>query len=245
MKYGLQLFSVRDVTEKDLEGALKAVAEMGYSFVEFAGFFGHSAEEVKGWLDKYGLTASGTHTGLSALTDDVLEETIAYHKAIGCKDIIIPYEGMATQAEVDAVVDRVNVLIPRLKAEGIALHYHNHAHELQPNQDGLVPEEELLQRTDILLEVDTYWAFAADKDPVAFLREHKDRIQVIHLKDGKGGDTCASLGQGIAPVAAVRQAAIELGLTMVVESEGLDPTGLEESKRCIDYLKAEDQKDGN
>ena len=102
MKYGLQLFSVRDVTEKDLEGALKAVAEMGYSFVEFAGFFGHSAEEVKGWLDKYGLTASGTHTGLSALTDDVLEETIAYHKAIGCKDIIIPYEGMATKAEVDA-----------------------------------------------------------------------------------------------------------------------------------------------
>ena len=177
MKYGLQLFSVRDVTEKDLEGALKAVAEMGYSFVEFAGFFGHSAEEVKGWLDKYGLTASGTHTGLSALTDDVLEETIAYHKAIGCKDIIIPYEGMATKAEVDAVVDRVNVLIPRLKAEGIALHYHNHAHELQPNQDGLVPEEELLQRTDILLEVDTYWAFAADKDPVAFLREHKDRIR--------------------------------------------------------------------
>ena len=77
------------------------------------------------------------------------------------------------------------------------------------------------------------------------MREHKDRIQVIHLKDGKGGDTCASLGQGIAPVAAVRQAAIELGLTMVVESEGLDPTGLEESKRCIDYLKAEDQKDGN
>ena len=46
-------------------------------------------------------------------------------------------------------------------------------------------------------------------------------------------------------MAAVRKAAIELGLTMVVESEGLDPTGLEESKRCIDYLKAEDQKDGN
>ena len=157
----------------------------------------------------------------------------------------VPSFEAATKAEVDAVVDRVNVLIPRLKAEGIALHYHNHAHELQPNQDGLVPEEELLQRTDILLEVDTYWAFAADKDPVEFLREHKDRIQVIHLKDGKGGDTCASLGQGIAPVAAVRQAAIELGLTMVVESEGLDPTGLEESKRCIDYLKAEDQKDGN
>ena len=67
MKYGLQLFSVRDVTEKDLEGALKAVAEMGYSFVEFAGFFGHSAEEVKGWLDKYGLTAPQVGKILSKL----------------------------------------------------------------------------------------------------------------------------------------------------------------------------------
>ena len=92
--------------------------------------------------------------------------------------------------------------------------------------------------------MDTYWVYAAEKDPVAFLREHKDRIQVIHLKDGKGGDSCASLGQGIAPVADVRKAAIELGFDMVVESEGLDPTGLEEVQRCMDFLKAEDQKDG-
>ena len=44
IEYGLQLFSVRDITDKDLEGALKAVAEMGYKYVEYAGFFGHSAE---------------------------------------------------------------------------------------------------------------------------------------------------------------------------------------------------------
>lgn len=244
MKYGLQLYSVRDITEKDLKGALQAVAEMGYSFVEFAGFFGHSAEEVKGWLDQYGLTASGTHTGMDALGDDVLEETIAYHKAIGCQDIIIPGTRLETREDVDAFVDRVGYLIPRLREEGIRLHYHNHDQEFRPNRDGLIPEEEMLARTDILLEVDTYWAFAAGKDPVAFLQEHKDRIQVIHLKDGKGGDSCASLGQGIAPVAAVRKAALDLGLAMVVESEGLEPTGLEEVKRCIDFLKDEDRKDG-
>ena len=97
MKYGLQLFSVRDITEKDMEGALKAVAEMGYASVEFAGFFDHPAEEIKGWLDQYGLTASGTHTGLWGLTDEVLEDVIAYHKAIGCKDIIIPFEPLKTK----------------------------------------------------------------------------------------------------------------------------------------------------
>ena len=173
-----------------------------------------------------------------------MEETIAYHKAIGCKNIIVPYEKFATKADIDAFVDRVKVIEPKLKEAGITLQYHNHDHEFKPNEDGLIAEEELLQRTDILLEVDTYWVYAAGKDPVEFLKEHKDRIQVIHLKDGKGGHTCASLGQGIAPVAEVRKAALELGLDMVVESEGLEPTGMEEVKRCIDFLKAEDEKDG-
>ena len=242
MNYGLQMYSVRDITDKDMEGALRSVAQMGYSFVEFAGFMGHPAEQIKTWLDQYGLKASGTHTGLSALTDDQLEETIAYHKAIDCRDIIVPYEKLESKADIDAFVERVSVLIPRLEKEGLRLHYHNHAHEFQKNQDGLIPEEELLNRTNILLEVDTYWAFSAGIDPVSFLKEHKDRIRVIHLKDGMGGDQGTSLGMGKAPVKEVRKTAIELGLDMVVESEGLDPTGLEEVERCISFLKEEDKK---
>lgn len=240
MKYGLQMYSLRDITEKDMEGALKEVAAMGYSFVEFAGFMGHSAHEIRDMLEKYGLRASGTHTGLAALTDELLVETIAYHKAIGCSDIIIPYEKFTTKAEIDAFVDRVAVLIPRLRAEGLNLHYHNHDIEFLPNEDGLIPQEELIKRTDILLEVDTYWVFAAGKDPVEVLNTYKDRIRVIHLKDGIGGHEGTSLGLGKAPVKAVRETAIALGLDMVVESEGLDPTGLEEVKRCIDFLKEVD-----
>jgi len=49
-----------------------------------------------------------------------------------------------------------------------------------------------------------------------------------------------SLGLGDAPVAAVRAKAIEMGLSIVVESEGLDPTGKEEVQRCMDYLKTLD-----
>ena len=81
-QYGIQMFSLRDVTKEDLEAGLRAAKEAGYAFVEFAGFFGHDAETVKGWLDKYGLKASGTHTGCDELQPDKLEATIAYHKAI-------------------------------------------------------------------------------------------------------------------------------------------------------------------
>ena len=64
----------------------------------------------------------------------------------------------------------------------------------------------------------------------------KSRLKVIHLKDGTPDGHGYSLGSGEAPVAAVRAKAIELGVDIVVESEGLDPTGKEEVQRCIDYL---------
>ena len=47
MEYGIQMYSIRDMAEKDLDAALGAVATIGYKYVEFAGFFGHTAEEVK------------------------------------------------------------------------------------------------------------------------------------------------------------------------------------------------------
>ena len=90
----------------------------------------------------------------------------------------------------------------------------------------------------------TYWAFAAKKDPVEMITRLKDRIRLIHLKDGDGGHKGFSLGQGAAPVAAVRKKAIELGYTMVVESEGLDPDGVSEVRRCIEYLKELDASEG-
>ena len=42
-EYGLQLYSVRDITKDNLDEALGKVAALGYKFVEFAGFFGNSA----------------------------------------------------------------------------------------------------------------------------------------------------------------------------------------------------------
>ena len=242
MKYGLQLYSVRDVAEKDIELAMRETAQMGYAFVEFAGFQGKTPEEIKALLDKYNLTASGTHTGVDQLSDEKFDETVAAHKTIGCDNIIIPGTDISTKENVDAFIERVNVLVPRLKKEGIKLHYHNHSSEFEPNKDGVVAEYELYNRTDIGLEIDTYWAWNAGKDPIAVLNDMKERISVIHLKDGIKGGKGRSLGQGEVDVAKVRKAAIDLGFTIVVESETLDPTGLEEVKRCIDFLKAEDAK---
>lgn len=235
MEYGIQMYSLRDVTPNDFEGALRQVAEAGYKFVEFAGFFGHPADEVKAMLDRYGLKVSGTHTGLNALLEDY-EGTVAYHKAIGTDNIIIPGHDLSSQEKLDAFIAAVNELQPRLAKDGIRLGYHNHAHEFRPNSDGSMIHDQLVYRTNLELEIDTYWAYVGMKHPVELLERLKDRIHVIHIKDGDADGNGQPLGRGTAPVADVYRKAAEMGWPMVVESETLTPDGPTEAKICIDYL---------
>jgi len=247
MDYGLQLYSVRDITESDFEGALRSVVEMGYSMVETAGFFGHSGKEVGDWLKKYGLKCCSTHTGLSDLEND-FEGTIERHKAIGCENIIIPSARFKTKEELDYTIARINKFQPMVEAEGMKLHYHNHSKEFWKNLDGQIAHDELAERTNILFQLDTFWVHNAGLDPVALMEKYRGRLSVIHLKDGIAQDlndpsskpVGKSLGLGNAPVAEVRKKAIEMGVTIVVESEDLYPTGIEEVKRCIDYLRTLD-----
>jgi len=235
-EYGLQLYSVRDFSQKDLDYTLKEVAAMGYDYVEFAGFFGNSAEAVREMLDKYGLWCSSTHTGWTELRDN-FEGTISYHKTIGCKNIIIPGGDFSTKAKLDEFIDFLNNTQPLVEKEGLTLGYHNHSHEFLPNQDGLYIHAELEKRTNVQFQIDTYWAFAAKLDPIETCERLRSRMSFIHLKDGDGGHKGYALGEGVAPVKAVRDYAIKNNLYMVVESETLDPDGLSEVRRCIEFLR--------
>ncbi len=235
-EYGLQLYSIRDFTAKDMDYAIKEVAAMGYDYVEFAGFAGHSAEAIAEMLDKYNIPCRSTHTGWLEVRDN-FDATVKYHKTIGNKNIIVPGADLSTRAKIDEFVAFIKEFGPKLAAEGINLGYHNHSHEFLPNSEGLISHHELETLSDVEFEIDTYWAFAANLDPVATLERLKGRVKFIHLKDGDGGHKGFSLGLGKAPVKAVREYAIANNLNMVVESENLDPDGLSEVRRCIEFLR--------
>lgn len=248
--YGLQMYSLRDITKNDLQDALRQVAQMGYRYIEFAGFFGNPAEDVKAWLDAYGLVCSGTHTGRALLEEDVLEDTISYHKTIGCTNLIIPGMDCSTQEMLDDNIALMNRVQMKLAENGITLGYHNHSGEFLVTPYGKIIEDEILRRTNVQLQIDTWWLYNAGIDPIAYCQAHKDRIHVIHLKDGIAalpenrnfahcheGVIGKSVGAGEAPVQQIRAWCLENDVLMVIESEGLDPTGPEEVKRCIDYLR--------
>ena len=248
--YSLQLYSVRDITSDDFKGALEKVAKIGYAYVEPAGFFGNSAEDVKAMLAEYGLSISGTHSDINELRPDRIMETLAYHKTIANPCYIIPYADLSTLDKIEAFCNIVNYAQPILASEGIKLAFHNHSGEFQLMPWGSTIHTELEKRTNMFFEIDTFWAFNAGIDAVATMERLKNRLCAVHLKDGFKADPAndikargMSLGQGEAPVADIRRKAIALGVTMAVESEGLNPDGISEVARCMDYLRQLDSED--
>src|SRR2546421_12207095 len=80
---GLELYSLRVECKTDLPGMLAAVSKIGYKGVEFAGYHGRTAAELRKMLDDNGLVACGTHTPFDTVKGDKLKETVEFNRTIG------------------------------------------------------------------------------------------------------------------------------------------------------------------
>ena len=80
--------------------------------------------------------------------------------------------------------------------------------------------------------------YDAQQPSEALMERLRDRLKVIHIKDGDAQGNGTPLGMGTAPVAEVYQKAIEFGIPMVVESETCKPDGMTEARICIEYLRS-------
>ena len=250
IEYGLQLYSIRDIS-MNMPRALRRVFDVGYRKVEFAGLFGYSPEYIRELLDSIGLTAVGTHTGMGELAPERIENTLKTHLALGCKHITVPGARWSSERDFENNISLLNEAYSFFGREGIELGYHNHSAEFFMTPWGKTVEDEIIKNTDVNLEIDTFWLYNAGIDPVEYIQAHKDRIKLIHLKDGfskrgKGADFYnsnngadgRSLGQGECPIEKIVKLSLALGLEMIVESEDLAPTGIIEVQRCIDYLRS-------
>ena len=86
----LQLYSVREDCARDLPHVLEAVAKMGYVGVEFAGYHGFTAKELRSMVDGLGLQVAGAHVGLDTLLGDELARSIEFHQILGNQFLIVP-----------------------------------------------------------------------------------------------------------------------------------------------------------
>ena len=86
-------------------------------------------------------------------------------------------------------------------------------------------------------QLDVLWSRVAGHDPVAQIEAFGDRLKSIHLKDGLLDGTELPFGLGQIDLPAIVCAAKARDMTIVAKSETLSPSGLEEARICIAYLK--------
>jgi sugar phosphate isomerase/epimerase len=242
----LQLYTVRDELEKDFTGALRKVAEMGYTNVELAGFGGNSAKDLKAILDEFGLKAVGSHVGLDQLEGPNSSKTIEDHNLLGIPYVVIPWlpqERREDKAGYERLAGVLNEVGRKVKAAGMTLGYHNHNFEFDQKFDGKPGLAILFDETDpnlVIGELDTYWALYAGTDPVEFLNKYPGRFPLIHIKDMDQDDrSFAPIGTGVLPLDAIVQAAPAAGAKyLIVEQDQTKGPSLHAVRTSINNLRA-------
>ncbi|MFB6087170.1 MAG: sugar phosphate isomerase/epimerase family protein [Haloarculaceae archaeon] len=213
MQTAIQLYTLRHL-EEPLPETLARVGETAFEGVEFAGFGDASPDEVAAALDDAGLESMSAHVGIDALEED-LAKTVEDYRTVDCDHLVVPWldaEHFESREAVEATAERLNEIADGLADRGVALSYHNHDQEFQ-SVDGRPALAVLAEETtDVGLEVDAGWVLAGGTDPVEFLHDHSERIELVHLKDVDVAENRpVELGDGDLDVEAVAEAAAAVG----------------------------------
>lgn len=249
---GLQLYSLRDEASANLALTLEKVRHMGYTGIEFAGLYGHSAQEVSRLLEKNDLLPVSAHVPLAELLADPAG-TVAQYKAIGCSYIAIPWLEEARrpgQPLYEQTLEQIRKIAEECLHQGLKLLYHNHDFEFT-KLDGEYALDRMYATIPASLlqtELDTCWVRVGGEDPCAYLHKYAGRAPVVHLKDyymeGPDvspqyeliGDTkkCASestsfefraLGAGLQDMPAILKASEEAGAEWLIVELDRPPKG--------------------
>ena len=264
-RIGYQLYSARDEAEKNLSGVLKTIKSQGYEGVEFAGFYGHNAIDIKLMLDTHQLNPISSHVPLEQLREDPFG-VISFHQKIGCKYVAIPYlavEDRPGTANFANFIREVYYIGNLCREGGIQLLYHNHDFEFELFNGGYILDflysavpADLLQT-----EIDTCWVKYAGVDPAEFLLKYAGRAPVVHIKDfvgykgesspyhlvGQHHDPNADiaefayrpLGYGVQDLPAIVDAAVNAGAGWLIieQDDSPDRAPLDASAISVETLK--------
>ena len=186
---GIQLYSAREDAKVDLYGTLKALKEMGYQGIEFAGLYDHPAEEVRAMLDELGLVSVSSHIAINKMRND-LDGQIRDCKTLGNKFMVVPYMAQEDRdgAAFVNIVKEIEGYCKVVKDAGLQMCYHNHDFEFEKVGDEY--KLDYMYRTispDLLkTQLDTCWVKVGGENPVSYINKYSDRAPLVHLKDFVG-----------------------------------------------------------
>lgn len=237
---GIQLYSVRDLSEKDFLGTINQIAEIGYKHVELAGYYGLSAKALRAALAEAGLNAPSAHIGLKLDQpggwQDRLKEQAEYAAELGILRFIVPsypLQNNPTAEDVDRMAAVLEEASGIVASYGLSFGYHNHAFEFK-SVDGKLVIDRLLEQvpaSKLFVEFDLGWVQVAGQNPAAFVDKYADRVPLVHAKDFREDGTDTEIGSGTVnwdtALAACERAGVEY---VIIEQERYDVGSLESAR---------------
>jgi len=246
---GIQLYSVREDMKADPRATVIKVGEMGYSFVETAGyadgkFYGMDPMEFKALVEENNMKFLGSHTGKDLPDSSNYEQVMAWwdtciaaHKAAGVEYIVQPWMGKAGYESIGGLkafcvyFEKVG---EKCNAQGIRFGYHNHAKEFA-QLDSITIYDFMLQNTDpakVMFQMDLYWVVEGGANPVVYFEKYPGRFELWHVKDKE--EIGAS---GKIDFAAIYAHKEKSGMKrQIVEVERYNYPPLESIKMSLDFL---------
>jgi len=183
----VQLWSFRNDFRKDVPGTLKRVRELGFTYVELAGYYGMTARQFRAELDKAGLKAVGMHIEYKVARDKI-DDVIRDAEILGVQDVGVPWiKSPFTKADCVQAIEVFNRAGEKLAAKGLRFFYHVHGYEFVPNEGEQGTLFDLLMvKTNprfVGFQLDTFHVAYPGQDPAKLLQKYPGRFLSLHLKD--------------------------------------------------------------
>ena len=193
---GLQLYTIRDAMAKDVPGSQKKVSDIGYKYLELAGyadgkFYGYAPLEFKKMVTDLGMEILSSHTQVegAGVTLENARKMAEDHAKLGVKYCLQPWiveEMRTTIASYQKMAANWNKIGLVMKEFGMQFGYHNHNFEFI-NLEGKVPYFDVmlaeLEKDLVTMELDLFWTTKAGQDPVEIINKYPGRFQLFHMKD--------------------------------------------------------------
>jgi sugar phosphate isomerase/epimerase len=221
----VQLYTLRDQLNIDLDGSLAELHRIGYTRIEHAGFVGRTAAQFRAALDAAGVRATSGHVGIpqpfdAAAWQRVLEDA----NVVGNRYIVHPFFGIDAStgqpirdgSKYRAMAHDLNRAGALARRAGIDFGYHNHNLEFTRQDGGPRTGYDILTaETDpglVHLEVDLFWAWVGAADPVDLIAKHRGRIRQVHVKDLNTARSFEDAGSGLIDFGRIFAHAREAGI---------------------------------
>ncbi len=240
LKFGIQLYSVRDHLAKDVPATLAGLKRAGYDYVELFDVAPAAVPQWKTMLADAGLRAVAAHVDYETVVKNTAGAA-DMARTLGYTDIIVPWLKFEARHEWLHAAATMNEIGARLRAEGLNLGYHNHEHEFEAVED-TTPFDIIFSVAapeNLFMELDVRWATEYGGDAIAMLREHGSRCRYLHLKERpKDGKGFTEVGRGVIDWPAIVAAGRETGVQWhIVEQDESDTDSIESARISAEYLR--------